>query len=150
MAHGPAPKPAERRARRNKDPIITTIDFVATDPPYLPEVEGVDWHPMTVTWWETLRESPLAALMMRADWSFMIDTALLHTQYWSKGHWTLAAEIRLRTAKMGIMPEDRLRLRIQAVSADVADNKRRPSDHPSKDRFGDLRVLRPGEGEETG
>jgi hypothetical protein len=43
---------------------------------------------------------------------------------WAKGQWTLAAELRLRVAKMGATPEDRARLRITFADADEKDEKR--------------------------
>ena len=44
---------------------------------------------------------------------------------WSKGQWTLAAEVRLRVAKFGATPEDRARLRMVFADADEKDDKRR-------------------------
>lgn len=136
---GPAPKPPGRKAGHSRDPHgTTTIEFAPAVAPSLPS--GIDWHPMTVAWWDTLRSSPLAGAMMAVDWSFMLDTALLHHQYWN-GDAKLAAEIRLRVAKLGVTPEDRLRLRIQAVAADEADAKRPPVAQGSRDRFAALRAV---------
>jgi hypothetical protein len=68
---------------------------------------------MTVAWWQTWRESPQASTFTATDWSFLIDTALMHNSMWSKGQWTLAAEVRLRAAKFGATPEDRARLKLK-------------------------------------
>jgi hypothetical protein len=48
----------------------------------------------------------------------------MHHAMWSKGQWTLAAEVRLRVAKFGATPEDRARLRITFADADEKDEKR--------------------------
>lgn len=121
---GPAPKPAHKRARSNVDPIGTrVIPFPGrAKQPELPD--DIDWHPRTVAWWRTWDESPLSANFTDDDWSFLIDTALMHTAFWSKGQWTLAAEVRLRVAKYGQTPEDRARLRIVFADADEKDEKR--------------------------
>lgn len=108
---GPAPKPADQRRRRNIDPIPTTVvtpDDVVRGPE-LPA--GVAWHAQTLKWWETWRRSPQAITFTETDWDFLVDTALLHTAYWSGEN--NGAELRHRVAKFGATPEDRLRLRLQ-------------------------------------
>lgn len=54
----------------------------------------------------------MASTFIEADWDFLIDTALLHSEMWN-GSPALAAEIRLRVSKLGVTPEDRLRLKLQ-------------------------------------
>lgn len=128
---GPAPKPAGRRARTNADPVPTrSLRLVREPAPDLPSLgvdkdgEPAEWHPRTVDWWETWKRSPLANDFTADDWSFLLDTALMHHAMWSKGQWTLAAEVRLRVAKFGQTPEDRARLRITFADADEKDEKR--------------------------
>jgi hypothetical protein len=100
---GPAPKPASKRARTNKDPVgSTVIEFRPSEAPELPD--DIDWHPRTRTWWKDWQESAQAETFTALDWSFLLDTALMHTAMWSKGQWTLAAEVRLRVAKFGLPP----------------------------------------------
>jgi hypothetical protein len=97
----------------------------------------VKWHPRTRSWWATWADSPQADAFTATDWSFLLDTALMHHVMWSKSQWTLAAEVRLRVAKFGATPEDRARLRMVFADADEKDEKRalRMS---SQDRFGPL------------
>ncbi len=134
---GPAPKDPATRRRRNKPSVLTTV--VTPDDelrgPDLPE--GMEWHERTQAWWETWRRSAQAQAMTDTDWSFLLDTALMHDAMWSKGQWTLAAEVRLRVAKFGATPEDRARLRIQ-VDQPV---RSKPAGEPSKPggRYGHLR-----------
>jgi hypothetical protein len=85
-----------------------------------PDLPVGDWHPRTLDWWETWRRSPMAATFIDADWSFLLDTALLHSEMWN-GEAKHAAEIRLRVGKLAGTPEDRLRLRIE-VDTEVADS----------------------------
>lgn len=137
--YGPAPKEPSRRARRNKDEVSTTrLQFQRGQAPDLPG--EIDWHPRTRTWWRVWQESSLSELMSAVDWEDMLDTALLHHQYWANGHWTLAAEIRLRVARFGGTPADRLRLRIQWADADQKDADV-PQTGPVPERYAQLRVL---------
>lgn len=107
---GPAPKdPADRR-RRNIEPPMTVV---AADGerrgPELPETH--EWPNATLEWWETWRVSPQASTFTDTDWSFLLDTAVLHAEFWL-GDRSVAAELRLRAAKFGATPEDRARLRL--------------------------------------
>ncbi len=108
---GPAPKPASERRRRNADPVPTVVVQAdgALRGPDLPT--GYPWHSQTYRWWDTWRRSAQASTFTNTDWDFLIDTALLHTSYWNGDN--VGAELRLRVAKFGATPEDRLRLRLQ-------------------------------------
>lgn len=95
--------------------------------------------------------SAQAETFTETDWSFLLDTALMHHAMWSKGQWTLAAEVRLRVAKFGATPEDRARLRMVFADADEKDEKRAAkAGRLAKERYGNLRVLpsRPAAGGE--
>jgi hypothetical protein len=140
---GPPPKPAGQRARRNKDPIATTVlQFVHGEQPYLPA--DVDWHPQTIEWWQVWARTPLAQTFTETDWQVLLETALLHTAFWN-GNFKNAPELRLRVAKFGATPEDRARLRIVFADADEKDSKRSTSSgQPDKgSTYGSLRALRP-------
>jgi hypothetical protein len=113
---GPPPKDPAKRRRRNPDPKAT--DTLITDGevrgPELPEgvLDDESWHPRTVQWWETWRRSAQAQMFTDTDWEFLLDTALMHHTMWAKQKWEFAAELRLRSAKFGATPEDRMRLRL--------------------------------------
>lgn len=144
---GPAPKDPSRRARRNTDPVPLRV--IVADPapqPDLPVVyverDGVpvafEWPEVTRDWWQMWAESPLSAEFTASDWSFLMDTALLHAQLWS-GSAKAAAELRLRVAKFGATPEDRARLRITFAQADHADEMRpKPAGGSARERRGPL------------
>lgn len=118
---GPLRKLDDQRARRNKDHIATTvIHRTPTPQPELPP--GTDWHPQTVLWWHMWGQTELAEDFTDAEWSYLIDTALIHNEFWG-GDFKLAAELRLRAAKFGITPEDRHRLRIVVVTAQEVEEK---------------------------
>lgn len=109
---GPAPKGARSRSRDQKrdDAKLTAIvDDGAVRGPELPD--GFEWPPATVAWWETWRRAPQAQTFTDTDWSFLVDTAVMHAEFWL-GNRALAAELRLRVSKFGATPEDRARLRM--------------------------------------
>lgn len=132
----PLRKPDDRRARRNKDVIpLRLIEIEPTPQPELPQ--SIDWHPQTLLWWHMWGQSEYAHDFTDAEWSFLIDTALIHNEFWSNTDMRVAGELRLRAAKFGITPEDRVRLRIQVVQAREAEEKaearaNRPS---SRDKY---------------
>lgn len=107
---GPAPKDPSARRRRN---LPNELAMVSADGqnhgPDLPE--GIDWPDATRDWWETWRKAPQAKLFTDTDWSFLLDTAVLHMEFWD-GDRSVAAELRLRAAKFGATPEDRARLKL--------------------------------------
>jgi hypothetical protein len=72
----------------------------------------------TIKWWQTWRVSPMASTFTQTDWDFLLDTAILHSAHWNGEN--TAAELRIRVAKFGATPEDRLRLRLQVDTAQDA------------------------------
>jgi hypothetical protein len=107
---GPAPKDPSERRRRNATEPLTVVEADDTlRGPELPDV--IDWPDATREWWETWRRAPQAQTFTDTDWSFLLDTAVLHMEFWD-GDRSVAAELRLRAAKFGATPEDRARLKI--------------------------------------
>ena len=116
---GPAPKdPAERRRRNQSEPLTVVEADGQEHGPELPDTH--EWPAATEAWWQTWRTSPQASTFTETDWSFLLDTAVLHAEFWL-GDRSVAAELRLRAAKFGATPEDRARLKIA-----VGDPKRKP------------------------
>lgn len=119
---GRGPARTGKAVRRNKAPATVTVKAPTKKYGWkLPEgvlrdKEGdpVDWHPATKKWWNAWRSSPQATRMLtEPDWQFLLDTALMHHQMWQNGRWDFASEVRLRVAKFGATPEDRLRLHLE-------------------------------------
>lgn len=111
---GPAPRdPSARRRRNAAEPLTVVEDDAMVRGPELPD--GLDWPDATRDWWEIWRNSPQAQTFTDTDWSFLLDTAILHMEFWD-GDRSVAAELRLRAAKFGATPEDRARLKIAVTS----------------------------------
>ena len=114
---GPAPgqgaKPAGERRRRNA-PAEEQFEVIEADGelhgPDLPDTH--EWPDVTSAWWETWRMSAMAPKFTDTDWSFLLDTAVLHADFWL-GNRALAGELRLRVAKFGATVEDRARLKVE-------------------------------------
>ena len=132
---GPAPK--GKRARGRDTPDFEQIeDSGEVYGDHLPEgvlPDGEAWHPQTVELWESLRRFPAMKDEPPLGWQFLIDTALMHHTMWTKQRWEFASEVRLRLAKYGATPEDRMRLKIKVTtgasqSAPVAPAKVTPID----------------------
>jgi hypothetical protein len=128
---GPAPKPVRSRARATAQREAEMIEIEDDGELYgfdLPTgvlPDGAEWHPQTLELWDSLRRNPLLKNEPNLGWQFLVDTALLHHIFWSKGRWEYASEIRLRLAKIGITPEDRMRLKIKVTTP--VDEVKRPT-----------------------
>ena len=130
--------PPQRERSRPNDTARRAAEFThvaktgKVSGPVLPA--GIPWSDRTVAWWQTWRESAQAVLFTDTDWDFLLDTAVLHNELWS-GTTSVAAELRLRVAKFGASPEDRLRLKLE-VDSDVALAKQPASEvDPRKARY---------------
>lgn len=151
---GFAPKDPSKRARRNVDTIgRTVLEFIPGEQPALPQLTYddpdigkvlIDWHPQTVEWWATWQEAAQSDSFTVTDWSFLVDTALIHHRLWS-GDMKAAAELRLRVTKFGVTPEDRARLRMVFADADEKDAKRGVSGGTPRpgSAYGGLRAVQP-------
>ncbi|MEU7096065.1 hypothetical protein [Kitasatospora aureofaciens] len=71
----------------------------------------------------------MAQTFTPADWDFLLETAVLHAAFWD-GDRTVASELRLRVAKFGATPEDRLRLKLEIEADDQGDTVAESSDVP--------------------
>lgn len=142
---GPAPKDPARRARRNRDTIAAVVlERRTCEAPELPD--ALDWHPRTRAWWQSWQDSAQASQFSHTDWAFLLDTALIHNALW-RGDYKVAAELRLRSAKMGATPEDRARLRWR--TEDIPPEAQTTPPAPgslAKLRYGEMRVLDGGAG----
>jgi hypothetical protein len=96
--------------RRNAVPAVVAVASDATERgPELPE--RYEWPPETREWWQNWRESPQAQTFTATDWDYLRDTALLHAALWD-GDRSVESGLRLRVAKFGATPADRIAMRL--------------------------------------
>ncbi len=124
------PNPQARRRNKVAPPTVVAVDGKAYGPD-LPETH--EWPAATLAWWETWRTCAQASKFTETDWSFLIDTAVLHAEFWL-GNLSVAAELRLRAAKFGATPEDRARLKLQVGDPDAPPAPPRLRTKSSHDR----------------
>lgn len=149
---GPAPKDPSKRARTNKDVAqLRVVEVLPAEQPELPEfsievkVDGdlvmqkFEWPPTTRDWWRQLAFHPLKGEFTEMDWSYLLDTARIHAAFWM-GRLDVASELRLREAKYGFTPEDRLRLRIQYAQATDAEVTTAAKVTSARARFSGMRL----------
>jgi hypothetical protein len=144
---GFAPKDASQVRRRNKPAAVPVI--VADGKVYGPDLpDSFEWPKATLDWWQTWRTCAQAPKFADTDWSFLIDTAVLHAEFWL-GNRSLAPELRLRVAKFGATLEDRARLKFAVGEPDSAPDVpatrlRTKSESSRRDRV--LRAVADGRG----
>jgi hypothetical protein len=122
----PAPKHPSTRARRNK--VSTAATLIARDDIEIPElpdglIDGRMWHLQTLAFWEDVWRSPMAAEFDQSDIHGLFMLAVLVDGFWTKPHWTAAAEIRLQGQRFGLSPLDRRRLQWEIEKVDEAQAK---------------------------
>lgn len=140
---GPAPKPGRAR-RRDEAAVSEVVDSGELHGPDLPEgvlPDGAPWHAQTRALWQALRRSPLLADEPDLGWQFLIDTALMHHTMWEKSRWEFASEVRLRIAKYGATPEDRMRLKVKVVPADREPSKQETTPAGTTARRRNMRIV---------
>ena len=153
----PVPKDPKNRARRNKD--IAPVRYIAPAhvvvKPDLPEFEvqikpkdgepymvPFHWPAATRDWWAMLDHHPLMNEWFDTDWSYLLDTAMIHAAFWS-GDVKVASELRLREEKYGFTPADRAKLRIftaAAVEGEVRATEK-VARASSRDRYGNAKQI---------
>lgn len=125
-SHGRAGAAADRRAA------MRTLVAESVPQPDLQELIGSynpmtndAWMPQSLELWEHLGEFPtIAKGMQAAQWDMLARAVMLDDASLTSPKW--APEARLRLSKYGIDPDDLLKLRIQIVAADEAEERRRP------------------------
>jgi len=121
---GRPPQMKQGRERDERKRAAELTKLAPTNQLHGPDLPEGEWHARTVDWWETWRRSPMATTFIESDWSFLLDTAMLHSEMWN-GETKHAAEIRLRVGKLAGTPEDRLRLRMEVDTE--AEQVRKPN-----------------------
>lgn len=133
--HGPLGKPDDERVRRNApiyDKVQIRWDGQSRGPELPLGLPGIKWSTRTIAWWETWRNSPQAMVMLDTDWELMLETALLHNQFWSPRRESVTGKDG--KIKKQIVPRSpaelrslaaEIRQRLEAMGGSYADRQRR-------------------------
>lgn len=146
---GPLPKDPSKLAGHGRAKArAAQLKVIVIEPvpqPPLPKERpgGKSWPAITREWWARWPQEPISREFSGPDWAFLMDTALLHAAVWGDGEVKLLGELRLRTAKYGVTPEDRARLRIQYSTADAAEGRRDQAAGSARARRAGLRAVEP-------
>ena len=76
------------------------------------------WHPMTLSWWETIWNSPMANEWVDADVPPLVALAALIEQFWIAPDARVAAEIRMQQREFGLSPLSRRQLQWEIKRAE--------------------------------
>jgi hypothetical protein len=109
----PSANPRNRNAKTYDWSLVPNVPFDGPSPE-LPSRGRQRWHVETRAWWEAVRRMPHCRLWTETDWRFALETARLVDDFW-RGELGRAAELRLRSAKLGLTHEDRLKIRVRYV-----------------------------------
>lgn len=145
-SHGRAGAAADRRAN------MRTVTGDAVPQPELWDIMGSTnpmtdeaWHPVSLDLWRAIGVFPtIVGGMQEAQWHMLARAMCLDDASLADPKW--ASEARLRFTKYGIDPDDLLKLRIQIVVADEAEERRRvgkssPSGSQTRERRGPLTAV---------
>jgi hypothetical protein len=146
-SHGRAGAAADRRAGMHR------IVAEAVPQPELSDlIGGINpvtdkaWMPQTLELWAHLGEFPtIKHGLQAAQWDMLARAMMLDDAALTNPK-DYASEARLRLAKYGIDPDDLLKLRIQIVAADEAEERRRgpklpPDGSQSRQKYGPLTAV---------
>jgi hypothetical protein len=114
----PSSNPRNRNSKTYEWAPVENTPYTGPSPD-LPDKPGRQrWHREALAWWDAVRRMPHCRLWTEGDWRFAIETAVLVEEFW-RGELKVAAELRLRSAKLGLTHEDRLKLRIRYSAPDT-------------------------------
>lgn len=138
---GPAPKPANKRARRNKDAVDQKV-YVAVPINQPPLMDNVPWPQQTLDWWESLGQLPQAQEFNAVQWDHLMMIALIHADIWGNGNTRAIPDYQKAMAEYPILPASMLRLRVTALTGDELQGKNQQRENKAqvaaKKRYADL------------
>lgn len=73
--------------------------------PTLPK--SVDWPKETAKWFDEWRDSPRTDGWSKQQWSYLLDTALVHAEVWGSFNTSMLPELHRREAYMGVSFDQR-------------------------------------------
>ena len=120
---GPAPKPPSQRQRRNRTATATRMEAPPATKVPLP-IDESDWQPVTLRWWDTIWDSPMAGEWVDADVPGLLALAALVDAFWASRDPKIAAELRLQQREFGLSPLSRRQLQWEVHRVEQATKSR--------------------------
>ncbi|MEV8166209.1 hypothetical protein AB0O80_10540 [Rothia kristinae] len=141
---GPAPKPANKRARRNKDVIEQRV-IAAVPSAQPPLMENVPWPKQTLDWWDALGQLPQTREFNAVQWDHLAMIALIHADIWGNANARAIPDYQKAMAEYPILPASMLRLRVTALTGDEMVAKKQTTESKSavkaKKSYGQLKAV---------
>jgi hypothetical protein len=100
----------------------------------------IAWRPTTVTWWDTIWDSPMAAEWVDADVPGLLALAILVDEFWTFGDSKIHAEMRQASREFGLSPLSRRQLQWEIHRAESVAKPKAPPP-PRRASRGGLSVL---------
>lgn len=141
---GPPPKPANKRARRNKDLIEQrVVQAVPSGQPGLPD--DVDWPEQTLEWWSALGRLPQTAELSAVQWDHLAMIAMIHADVWGNRNLRSVPVYQKAMAEYPILPATMLRMRVTALTGDEMVAKKQTAESKTaakaKKSYGQLKAV---------
>ncbi|WP_269929113.1 hypothetical protein [Kocuria massiliensis] len=142
---GPPPKPADKRARRNKDLVgTTTVEAVPSGQP--PLLDSIPWPEPTREWWCALGQLPQTQSFNAVQWDHLMMIAVIHADFWGNQNTRVLNDFQKAMAEYPILPASMLRLRVTALTGDeMQEKKDRPESKKVSKAKSRYATLKPGD-----
>lgn len=110
--------------------------------PHAFDPEPETWRDLTITWWSTIWDSPMAAEWVDADVPGLVALAFLVDEFWRTGNREIAAEIRMQQREYGLSPLSRRTLQWEVIRVQKAGRETAPTPAtPARSRDPRLRLV---------
>lgn len=108
--------------------------------PHAFEPAAEEWRDLTLAWWQTIWDSPMAEEWVDADVPGLVALAFLVDEFWRTGNREIAAEIRMQQREYGLSPLSRRSLQWEIIRVQRA-TRPAPVDTPVRRKDPRLRLV---------
>lgn len=112
--------------------------------PHAFDPEAETWRELTVAWWSTIWDSPMAEEWVDADVPGLVALAFLVDEFWRTGNREIAAEIRMQQREYGLSPLSRRSLQWEIIRVQRAGSTLPAAATPSRRKDPRLRLVSSG------
>lgn len=109
--------------------------------PHAFDPEEDQWRDLTIVWWATIWDSPMAEEWVDADVPGLIALAFLVDEFWRTGNREIAAEIRMQQREYGLSPLSRRSLQWEIIRVQRAGGSKPAAPTPARRKDPRLRLV---------